>query len=71
MVIVTTTSITTEDHIATMMTAVTALATAITIAETTTAVAAQEVVPTVARMVAPTVALIGIEGRWKLGYLVK
>lgn len=61
MVIVTTISITTEDHIATMMTAVTALA--ITIAETTTAVAAQEVAPMVARMVAPIEDTIGVEGR--------
>lgn len=63
MVIVTTISTTTEDHIATMMTAVTALATAITIAEITTAVAAPEVVPTVARMVATIEETIGVEGR--------
>lgn len=61
MVIVTTTSTTTEDHIATMMTAITALA--ITIAEITTAVAAQEVVPTVARMVVTIEDTIGVEGR--------
>ncbi len=61
MVIVTTTSTTTEDHIATMMTAITALA--ITIAEITTAVAVQEVVPTVARMVATIEDTIGVEGR--------
>ena len=63
MVIVTTTSITTEDHIATMMTAVTTLATSITIAEITTAVAVQEVAPTVARMVATIEDTIGVEGR--------
>lgn len=63
MVIVTTTSTTTEDHIATMMTDVTALVTAITIAEITTAVAAQEVVPTVARMVVTIEETIGVEGR--------